>query len=210
MKESPKNDNKKRRDFDAIEDQVADIMKSVDADDFEDTKISKDVRDRVESADLSEIDEVEEDLGIDATDALVDLNWEEEPRKKVQPLRKKQPEEENQVKDESVNGQFKITVSEDRMSAWMDIYPPEGKGIPVEYGALRKRLDDMGIVYGVNHELIKKVIETVEVSKTEKRGVTIAQGSLPTEGKDGSVMFSFGESPDVLNKEKGKDDEGVD
>jgi hypothetical protein len=100
----------------------------------------------------------------------------------------------------STDGSFEITVSEDKMRAFLTLVPAKGEGKPLSPEQIRKKLASMKIVFGVNHDLVKQLVESAEKTKEGKSGVRIAQGMQPSPGNDGSVKFLFSESEDALRE----------
>jgi uncharacterized protein (DUF342 family) len=91
--------------------------------------------------------------------------------------------------EKRVDGRFEINLSEDRMRAFISLSSSRGGGAPLSVEKVKKSLAELKIVFGVNDELLKRLIENVERTKDEKRGVIIAQGLAPEEGKEGIVRY---------------------
>jgi hypothetical protein len=101
----------------------------------------------------------------------------------------REPEpEQADAAEERVDGRFEITVSEDRMRAFISLFP-SGGGTPLAVERIKKSLSALKVVFGVNDELLKRLVDNVERTKDEKSGVIIAQGLLPEEGKGGYVKY---------------------
>jgi len=71
------------------------------------------------------------------------------------------------------------------MTAIINLYPSRGEGKPLTMDRLKEALNSSGVVYGINNDLLEKLLKNVEERKEEKRGVIIAQGTLPEQGKEG-------------------------
>ena len=199
----------------AIEEQALDIMKHTTDPEIEGAEIDEDLLRRLNEADASELDRIEQELGIGAVgeeemqepaDSLVfgGENAEEDPDSSV--LIDADVIQSEKVK---VDGKFEIHIAEDRMSVTIDLVPSRGAGIPLTFEKVRDKLLSMKVVYGVNHDLLKRAIETAERTKEEKKGVLIAQGTLPEEGKDGSIEYQFSESADIFIKDEEEGNRGV-
>ncbi|KPJ89546.1 MAG: hypothetical protein AMS17_01520 [Spirochaetes bacterium DG_61] len=199
----------------AIEEQALDIMKHTTDPEIEGAGIDEDLLRRLNEADASELDRIEQELGIGAVgeeemqepaDSLVfgGENAEEDPDSSV--LIDADVIQSEKVK---VDGKFEIHIAEDRMSVTIDLVPSRGAGVPLTFEKVRDKLLSMKVVYGVNHDLLKRAIETAERTKEEKKGVLIAQGTLPEEGKDGSIEYQFSESADIFIKDEEEGNGGV-
>jgi len=91
---------------------------------------------------------------------------------------------------DKVNLQPLVTVSEDKLTAYIElpVYTEDKKQI--SYAAVEKSMQAMGIVYGINEEEIKKQLKGLnagEIKTTEEKPfhkIVIAQGKPPVEGVD--------------------------
>ncbi len=202
-----------------IEEQVQNILKSTEVPDIGNIDINGQIRDRLKDADAAELDSLEKELGIPSDSDFCDIiNKDEEvifkPLEQIvenqktdaaavemnTENREKVPFEERDEKT-SIDGSCTVTVNEDKMGAVIDLNPSEGNGRPLNYEMVNRELKAKGVVYGVNTELLKKLIQNVEKTKDMKRGVIIAQGTLPVQGKNGSIEFHFSDDESVLFKE---------
>jgi len=201
-----KNQKKQR----AIEEQAMDILKNAQLPTAEDVGMDAELLRQLEEADFSELERMEQELGIHELGAGENLPAERSVSGKAASANEA-PETDSQVlidtdvvpKEmiEKVNGTFEIHVSEDGMKATLDLFPPKGGGEPVTFAQVKNRLVAMKIVHGVNEELVKRIIDTVAKGQEEKRDVEIAQGTPPEDGTDGSMEFVFGKDPSILRKD---------
>jgi len=207
---------KKSCDESEIEDQVQDILKSTDVPDIGKIDLDEQIRARLSEADASELDSLEEELGIPSDSEFYEIiNKDDEGifepvAQVIENQKKARTADEinagvlnegfSEVKDEkiSMDGNCTVTVTGDKMSAVIDLKPSEGNGKPLTYEAVNMELKAKGVVYGVNTELLKKLIRNVENTKDVKRGVIIAQGTLPEQGRDGSIEFHFSDDESIL------------
>ena len=209
--------DKEVTDIQSIEDQVLDIMKSTEIPNTKDLGISDDVLKRLGEADTSELDSIEQELGIHAPETVDEFEYEtaessevmEEPvaiEEEGEEISQQEPlidsEVEREQQGEKVDSRVKIRISDDKMNVLIDLYPSKGAGVPLSFERVKKQLHSMKVVHGVNYELLKRLIENAERTKQEKSGVAIAQGTPPEEGKDGSVEFLFSDNEDILRYEK--------
>jgi hypothetical protein len=85
------------------------------------------------------------------------------------------------------------------MSALVSLRPSLHGGEPLTFEGVMKEAASAGVVHGINEDLLKKLIMTVEKTKEEKQGVMFAKGTPPEEGHDGQVEYHFGEDDAVLS-----------
>lgn len=215
--------DKKVADIRSIEDQALDIMKSTEIPDTEDLGISDDVLKRLGEADTSELDSIEQELGIHAPETVDEVEYKNETAESSEVIEEhaaieeegeeisqqeylKEPlidsEVEREQLGEKVDSRVEIHISDNKMSVLIDLYPSKGNGVPLSFERIKTQLHSMKIVHGVNYELLKRLVENSEHTKQEKSGVAIAQGTPPEEGKDGSIEFLFSENEDILQYEK--------
>ncbi len=199
-----------KKNISGIEEQVQDILKNTEVPDIGKMDIDVTIRNRLEKADASELDSIEEELGIPSdTEFFEMINDDDgdvlqEPAQAAEDQQSSAPVEVHVVqKDEeiSIEGICAVKVNEDKMSAVIDLTPSEGNGKPLAYEMVNRELKSKGVVYGVNTELLKKLIQNVEKTKNAKKGVIIAQGVLPAQGKDGSIEFRFSGDESILFEE---------
>lgn len=205
--------NRKDRDMKAFEDQVIDIMKTTDIPDIKNIGLSKEAQKRLSEADTSELDNIEKELGISIEETVGEIesdvigtsqNFNESIDIEDETVEKVDIDVQGEVTGyskqdvEKVDGKFKINISDDKMSVSLDFFPSKGGGKPLTLEQVKSELNNMNVVYGVNYDLIMRLIGDVEQTKEEKSGVIIAQGTLPEDGKDGSIEFHFSDNDDIL------------
>ncbi len=105
------------------------------------------------------------------------------------------------------NGDAEVVISEDRMKAYLTVYPPLGAGEPVTVQAIEKAIDEAGVKKGIKEEVLKKAIEIAE----EGRGVDkllFAEGKLPRHDEAKKPVFhvQFATGKRVRIREDGKAD----
>jgi len=109
---------------------------------------------------------------------------------------------------EAVDASCIVKISDDNMSALISLYPSQNDGRPLDYEMLKNELEAVGVVYGINEDLLKKLVIAVENTHEEKEGVIIAKGLPPEEGKDGFIEYHFGEDEAILDKDEGEEESG--
>ena len=90
--------------------------------------------------------------------------------------------QEEKLIDESVN----VYISNDEMEAFIEFLPPDG-GRNLTFEEVISKLQEKGIVYGININKIKEIC----ADKQYNRKILIAKGNPPVEGKDAQLKFHF-------------------
>jgi len=193
--------NKKKLDLDGIESLSRDIIDKIEVPDIEMLDIPQPLKDGVRTAGTGDLEEIEKKLGITARDTnhAEDLNIIFGVSENAGDTG--YDENDYEEGEEDTDGRFEIRIAEDRMSVTIDLYPSSGLGRPLSFGAIRTEINDMKIVYGLNTDLLERIVKKVEESKKEKSGIIIARGTPPVEGKNGRIEFKFGESDNIFNEE---------
>jgi hypothetical protein len=190
----------------SIEEQAMNLLGDVKLPDLDEADIPDELKNRLESADALALDDLEKELGIEGDSILKER---EEKRKAEEEMQSARTESENVRDDEGaveeevaepVDGSCTVRINDDKMNAQIDLIPSENTGVALDYEKIKGELAAAGVVFGVNEELLKKLIITVEKTKEAKEGVVIARGALPEEGKDGTIQFHFGEDDSVLDE----------
>jgi len=208
----------KQKSLDAsdFEKQVADLLKKSESRELDALEIPEEVRKRIQSSNTAELDALVRELsgvlepaagaslareggiveeGADRGDDAGIAGEQGSGLPEVAPVAASPARGEA-----ATDGSFEITVSEDKMRAFLSLIPSKGKGKPLSPEQVRKKLASMKIVFGVNHDLVKQLVESAEKTKEGKSGVRIAQGMQPSPGNDGSVKLLFSESEDALKE----------
>ena len=204
MKKDNRRRNYRGNGLEDLKYQADDILKKLDVSDIDSTGVSKEIKEKIENSTPEELERIEQQLGIsgdiDVNQVIEEsLQNGEEVLYAVQPVSDESEEEEyGDEEEESVDGTFSIEISEDKMTATITLIPSKGKGAPLNYESIKKAIEQRGIVYGVNYDMLQKLVESVEKNKEVKEGVIFAQGTPPEKGEDGKIEFHFSETEDVL------------
>lgn len=221
---------KKKVDSGDFEEQLRDIIESSELSELDQFELPEEISSRLEKADLEQLESIERELMVNEA-PLTGAQSAEVIEKTPQKIQQKIPIEEDKTSTELISddlglekfdssydldqiepepssvkvgkpedGRCEVKVSEDRMSAFIDLYPSEHGGRPLTSGYVLGRLKSAGVVYGINEELIKKLVKDIEHSKDIKRGVIIARGRLPEPGVDGSINYHFSSDDSVLKE----------
>lgn len=112
-----------------------------------------------------------------------------------QPPKKKRGEEEEEepVAVPVLDAQVTVITTTGQMTAWVLIYPPVGDGAELSGEMLSAALEGSGIAFGLDDELLKRLPQD---PKRYFRLFLVAQGQLPVNGKDGSVVDLFPRKPE--------------
>ena len=98
-----------------------------------------------------------------------------------------------------VNGGVIINITEDKLSAFLHITQEKDGGEPITFEEITREIDSLKIAVNVDYESIKKLLD----EKRYNKKICIAQGSLPTHGKDGRIHYLFEPTSELVPK-KGK------
>jgi hypothetical protein len=179
-----------------IEEQASEIMKSRDVSELDHVEIPEDLRSRLSVAETSELDKLEKEFGSITDRERAGVEAVKEERQET--VRSVEEEPLLEPEETRVDGSCSISISEDGMSALVSLHPSLHGGEPLTFEGVMKEASSAGVVHGVNADLLKKLIMTVEKTKEEKQGVMFAKGTPPEEGHDGRVEYHFGEDDAVL------------
>jgi uncharacterized protein (DUF342 family) len=100
------------------------------------------------------------------------------------------------------DGRVDVEVGDGGMTARVDVYPSEGDGRPLTTDLVREALKSRNIVYGIDRDLLRKVVRAAEKEKAAQVGVVIARGTGPEEGRDGEIEFLFSESESAIENHR--------
>ncbi|MEK6793348.1 MAG: FapA family protein [Spirochaetota bacterium] len=97
-----------------------------------------------------------------------------------------------------LDGEFSISLTPDRMSAMLDIWPPLGTGAFVDKTAILAKMDEMKIIFGVIDGNIEAAMK-MHATREQVKSMQIAKGKSAVNGKDGRI--------EIVLKKKVIDDE---
>ncbi len=84
-----------------------------------------------------------------------------------------------------LDAQATVFISGDKLSAWLLIYPPSGKGEDVTKGIIMNALGSAGVAFGVDLDTVRAI---PEMEAPYFRMHLIARGKAAVPGKDGAVI----------------------
>ena len=88
--------------------------------------------------------------------------------------------------EKPIDAQLTSKISDDGLEAYVVLTPPEG-GKDLEYQQMLSRLNDDGIVYGIDEKALHELARKPEYNKE----ILIARGKKPIDGKDGTITYHF-------------------
>jgi uncharacterized protein (DUF342 family) len=104
------------------------------------------------------------------------------------------------VSIKNMPGQFEIAVREDKMGAVIEtLTPPLGNGKPVAIEDIEHALADLGIIFGINKDVIKNIVSGVAHTGDPCSNIQIVAGEPAKAGKDGRIDLKIGK--DAANKD---------
>lgn len=85
---------------------------------------------------------------------------------------------------------YKITVSDDNMQAFLTINPSRGAGIGIQLDKIKNDLKEKGILTGINNELLENCVKEANNGKYIKN-IVIAKGIMPRHGSGSRLHFYY-------------------
>lgn len=114
-------------------------------------------------------------------------------------------QDEQEIEDlPPVDARTLIEVENACMTAYLTIFSPENGGADITYEKVIAAIEDGKIVYGLDEELIKKVVDGLIYDSP----VIIAEGTPPQDGENGHVIKHFADT--VALKPREREDGTVD
>lgn len=103
-----------------------------------------------------------------------------------------------------VDAEVKVRVEADRMTAMLQVFPPEHGGQDVTREMIEQKLQEQQVVYGIDEALIDQIVK----EKNYMRMYIIAKGKPAIPGKDGIVreLFQRDQHLKLVEKEDGSID----
>jgi hypothetical protein len=86
------------------------------------------------------------------------------------------------------DAELRITISDDRMKGFLAFIPPRGTGWPIDVREVRSRIQEAGIVRGLDEVRFDKALDYIAQGKAFPN-VLIAQGRKPAPGAEDLVTF---------------------
>ncbi len=86
--------------------------------------------------------------------------------------------------EEIIDGRAEVTISEDKMRAYITLFPPDG-GEELSYEKIMASIAGSGVVYGVDKEIIKNNIGVYG------KKIKFARGRVPLDGEDGRIEYKI-------------------
>ncbi len=84
-----------------------------------------------------------------------------------------------------------VTISPDKMEAYLTLYPPLPGSPPIQIEALEELLKQAGIGYGLNREILLGYLEQSQEELIIITEALIAKGSQPIAGQDAHLRFEL-------------------
>ncbi|KPJ89545.1 MAG: hypothetical protein AMS17_01515 [Spirochaetes bacterium DG_61] len=86
-------------------------------------------------------------------------------------------------------GRIRVSVTGDEMEAYLTLIPSVGEADPVSSEQVISECERQGIVFGLDRDAIRSVVERAEKEGVESKDVLIARGEEPVNGSDGLLEF---------------------
>ena len=85
-----------------------------------------------------------------------------------------------------VDGQVSVEIAEDKMRAYLTVFPPQYNGRALELVDCMAALEKAGVVAGIDEDEVKEALLT-----ENGKPVLVAQGTPPQDGEDAILGFKF-------------------
>ncbi|MGQ9631824.1 MAG: flagellar assembly protein A [bacterium] len=89
------------------------------------------------------------------------------------------------------DGRAEVSLSEDKVRAYISLIPPSGLGRKVRLNEVYMKLREMGVIYGIKDDVIERAVEDHHRGSEPIRGLLVAEGIPPTPGQDGRIEYKF-------------------
>ena len=96
----------------------------------------------------------------------------------------------------AVDSEAVITISDDGLEATLQLTTPRNNGADLTYDELCARLEDEGITYGIDSDVLKALSEKPYYNLEE----VIARGTPPTDGTDAKLTYCVNMNPEIAPK----------
>ncbi len=95
---------------------------------------------------------------------------------------------------------FKLRVSEDKVSLFLDLFPPSENEIQPNLEDILNEISNIGNIVNIDKEVISSSLNVVSQNRTPFTDIIISMGDLPVDGKDGWLEVVAKKEQQELNK----------
>lgn len=105
------------------------------------------------------------------------------------------------------DGEIKVSIAPDKLTAHLTVKPHEGSGRPVDRGVIENALQGARVTHGVSDQVVSKVLESLNAGKPLK-DVPVARGKPPVEGgrEELELLVTPAKDSGVVIKQDGRAD----
>lgn len=100
--------------------------------------------------------------------------------------------------DQPVDSAVEVKVSPDKMTAFIEISPPQNNGEDVTFEKIKGALDAAGVKHGV----IDSILLHMTAAPTYGRQIEIAYGTAPVDGQNGEIHYQYEANRSAKPKER--------
>jgi uncharacterized protein (DUF342 family) len=93
------------------------------------------------------------------------------------------------MRELNADGYFQVRYSNDKIQAFVDIFPPKGGGRNVTAAEIITALENRGVAYGIHLEALENATRHVAAAATAVQGLIAAQGHAPVAGTDAHILW---------------------
>lgn len=97
-------------------------------------------------------------------------------------------EEQEEIQEPELNALPVVFISDDKMKAWIMVFPPVGQGKEIDEATLQEALKEKGVTFGVKEEDLREIPGN---PKKYFHLFQVAEGREVVQGKDGYIVDFF-------------------
>ncbi|HBR32931.1 MAG TPA: hypothetical protein DD733_12710 [Clostridiales bacterium] len=105
---------------------------------------------------------------------------------------------EEEQKPEPIDAVIHVSLSKDKLAAFIEIEPPMYEGAPPTLEKMKEELSRCNVVYGIDEEKLEKL----SITPCYNSAILIAEGYMCENGTDGTYSLKFEAEKDLKPKER--------
>lgn len=86
-----------------------------------------------------------------------------------------------------LDAEARVTIDKDRLKAYLEIEAPVGSGERCRKETVKKALESVNVVYGINEDIIEQALE----EENWGRKFMVAEGKPPQDGENAKISYNF-------------------
>jgi hypothetical protein len=93
------------------------------------------------------------------------------------------------------DGYVEVTLAQDRMQAWLSVFPAKGNASPLDSHAVTAALTQKNVAKGIDTDAVNATVHDAQQTGKARKEVVIARGEPPRDGTDASYQINFTKEP---------------